>query len=93
MPRGEVIEKLFSTPGGMPTSGLENELFDVVRGLGWAGDRSARPLFEGLRSMTQVAVDPLVPRLPADAVAFAQLSEREDVAEIARDEMYFLIHR
>jgi hypothetical protein len=65
--------QLLGTPRRMSAPGFEDRCYYMVRRVAWRRAGATRSLFEALRTVGEIAVDPLVPGLAADAVELAEL--------------------
>src|SRR4030095_6736357 len=88
----QLDQQLLGTPARMPMTKLQqcidHRLFRAVRNAQWRSPS----LLQSRRTFLKEPFDPLVARLSADPVSFAQLAERVDLAQVIRDELGLLMH-
>src|SRR5687768_318509 len=76
----------------MSPARLQQRFYDMLRRFTRASAWTPRMLVQPRRPEREVAIDPLVTGLTADAVVIAQIADRKSLAQIIRDELRFLVH-
>ena len=85
-------QELLPAPGRVSTPSVQNRIDNLVGGLIRRAPRAARAFLQARGAEAQVAVDPLVAGLAADAVQCAQLRDGQCVAKEIGDELRALVH-
>jgi hypothetical protein len=92
MPLMQQSQELLTAPGRVSTPRLQDRLHDLIGCLIRRAPRAPRAFLQARGAVAQVAVDPLVAGLAADAVQCAQLRNRQGVAKEVGDELGSLVH-
>ena len=83
-------EEFLASPGGMAAPGVEDRRHDFLGRLIRRAPRPARA--QAGWPVAKVALDPFVAGLAGEAVVFAQLSDRQRVAQVVGDELRSLVY-
>jgi len=83
-------QEFLASPGGMAAPGVEDRRHDFLGRLIRRAPRPARA--QAGWPVAKVALDPFVAGLAGEAVVFAQLSDRQRVAQVVGDELRSLVY-
>ena len=76
------LQQLLCAPEGMLATQLQDLFDEILRCLMWAAPGPSGELFESLQAAIVEAIDPLVARWPAHAIAVAELRDREGTSYV-----------